>query len=204
MRESNTSIISVRGTDIGRFSDFIEDVKMYSEPVVFAILSTIFPTVRIWPDVTTSTMIEIYHELLQIFGLGNNRWYYQSLVDYAATIRDRKVILTGHSLGGGIARIVGSILGKTSVTFSPPGLVQSYSKLVHDIGGESARVDRRRLHHESISVIPEYDPISMIDTQPGLVQRCATFLFDRNSAYLIWNVGSRAVHHTCRCSCHAT
>ncbi|EQC33355.1 hypothetical protein SDRG_09331 [Saprolegnia diclina VS20] len=167
----NLSVISVRGTDVGRFRDLIEDVKMFAEPVIFAILSSIFPTIRMWPDVTFSTLIELYHEMMSLFGLSHEYWYYHELMHYVQSITDRNVILTGHSLGGGIARVVGSILGKPSVSFSPPGSVQTYSKLVHDIAGENSIVDRRRLHHLSTCVIPEYDPITMIDTQSGLIQR---------------------------------
>lgn len=167
----NTSVISVRGTDIWRFTDFIEDVKMFIEPVIFTILSAIFPTIRIWPDVTFSTLIELYGELTSLFGLQHEFWYYHELLDYVASIKDREVILTGHSMGGGIARLVGSLVDKTSVTFSPPGFVQSYSKLVHDIGGKSTKVNRANLHHLSVAVIPEYDPVAMIDAQAGMIQK---------------------------------
>ncbi|KAG6590915.1 Transmembrane protein [Phytophthora cinnamomi] len=167
----NTSVISVRGTDIWRFTDFVEDVKMFFEPVVFSVLSSIFPTIRIWPDVTFSTLIELYSEMIGLFGLQHESWYYHELLDYVTSLTDRKVVLTGHSMGGGIARLVGSIVGTTSVTFSPPGFVQSYSKLVHHIGGTSMKVDRASLHHRSFAVVPEYDPITMIDAQAGMTQK---------------------------------
>ena len=150
----NTSVVSVKGTDIWRFTDFIEDVKMWFEPVVFTILSGLFPTIRIWPDATSSTMIELFNEVIALFGLQHESWYYHELLEYVASIEDRDVVLTGHSMGGGIARLVGSIAGKTSVTFSPPGFVQSYSKLVHTVGGQSMKVDRDKLHHWSVTVIP--------------------------------------------------
>lgn len=167
----NTSVISVRGTDIWRPTDFIEDVKMFFEPVVFAVLSAIFPTIRIWPDVTFSTLIELYSELISLFGLRHESWYYHELLAYVSSIDDREVVLTGHSMGGGIARLVGSILRKPSVTFSPPGFVQSYSKLVHDIGGMTTKVNRENIHHLSVAVIPEYDPVTMIDVQAGMIQK---------------------------------
>ncbi|KAF0747017.1 hypothetical protein AaE_007898 [Aphanomyces astaci] len=144
---------------------------MYAEPVIFVILSSIFPTIRMWPDVTFSTLIELYHEMATMFGLTHEYWYYHELLQYVKSIHDRNVILTGHSLGGAIARVVGSVLGKPSVSFSPPGSGQTYSKLVHDIAGQDMQVDRSRLHHECTCVLPEYDPVTMIDTQSGLIQR---------------------------------
>ncbi|GMF39893.1 unnamed protein product [Phytophthora lilii] len=39
----NTSVISVRGTDIWRFTDFVEDVKMFFEPVVSQYYLQFFP-----------------------------------------------------------------------------------------------------------------------------------------------------------------
>lgn len=187
----NTSVISVRGTDIWRFNDFIEDIKMFFEPVVFAILSAVFPTIRIWPDVTFSTLIELYSEMMTLFGLQHDSWYYHELLDYVTAITDRNVILTGHSMGGGIARLVGSIIGKPSVTFSPPGVVQSYSKLVHHIGGQSMKVNRANLHHHSVAVVPEYDPITLIDAQAGMVQKISC-----NTPHLSWQLSCHMLEGT--------
>lgn len=46
----NLSVIAIRGTDVGRLSDIIEDVKIFKEPVLLSILSMMFPTIRLWPD----------------------------------------------------------------------------------------------------------------------------------------------------------
>eukprot|EP00611_Tribonema_gayanum_P001910 TRINITY_DN11405_c0_g1_i1.p1 TRINITY_DN11405_c0_g1~~TRINITY_DN11405_c0_g1_i1.p1 ORF type:complete len:963 (+),score=216.15 TRINITY_DN11405_c0_g1_i1:3-2891(+) len=169
-RKGNVSIVAVRGTDIGRLGDFIEDIKIWVEPVVFMLLSTLFPTIRIWPDSTASAVIEWLHETLQLFGLQSSTalQYYLPLLEYVTELAKdgREVTLTGHSLGGGLARIVGSLAKVPSITFSPPGIAQSYRKFQVAAGA----LGRAGLHHESVAVIPEHDFVPMIDTQVGLVQ----------------------------------
>ena len=61
--------------------------------------------------------------MLSIFGLESNADYYKGILEFVRSLKekDREVVLTGHSLGGGLARIVGSIEQVPSVVFSPPG-----------------------------------------------------------------------------------
>lgn len=42
-------VVAIRGTDPIRVSDYVEDIRMWTEPVAISILSTLFPTVRVWP-----------------------------------------------------------------------------------------------------------------------------------------------------------
>jgi putative lipase involved disintegration of autophagic bodies len=46
------------------------------------------------------------------------------VVDYVYRIKDRRVIVAGHSLGGGLAKIAGGHSGFPSVSFSGPGSQQ--------------------------------------------------------------------------------
>lgn len=43
--------------------------QIWVEPIVLKGLSMVFPTIRIWPDSTSSVVIEWLHETLQLFGL---------------------------------------------------------------------------------------------------------------------------------------
>lgn len=43
-KKKDVTIIAVRGTDVTRLHDFLEDFKLYTEPIVFTILSYVFPT----------------------------------------------------------------------------------------------------------------------------------------------------------------
>lgn len=72
------------------------------------------------------------------------------------------MIITGHSLGGGLAKIVGYLASVTNVGFSPPGIALSYKK--YKIPGHPVP-DRLMLHHHSISIVPENDAVPMVDVQ---------------------------------------
>jgi len=171
----NVSIIAIRGTDVGRLSDIIEDVKIFKEPVLLSMLSMIFPTIRFWPESVSAIVIHCLSQMLQVFGLESNAEYYKGILDYVRKLKgknDRDIILTGHSLGGGLARIVGSIEQVPSVVFSPPGFRKSFYKFLFnemrldDDLQESASL----LHHMSAAVLPESDPVTAVDTQVGMVQ----------------------------------
>lgn len=101
------TVIAVRGTDIGILHDFLEDAKLFAEPVIFTLLSYVFPVIRTWPSSTTGAVIEILHEINVFFGLSGEAEYYQPLAQRVREIsrskecieNRQKVILTGHSLG---------------------------------------------------------------------------------------------------------
>ena len=103
---------------------------------------------------------------------------------------NRSVIVTGHSWGGGLARIVGTLTGLPSVSFSPPGLALSHRKYsAPRPDGTKARISSNgAMHHQSIAVVTEFDWVPAIDKQVGLVQ---TIVCDRgdkahqNSCHLL-------------------
>jgi alpha-beta hydrolase superfamily lysophospholipase len=96
--------------------------------------------------------------------------YYRPLVHRVQELsaRGEKVVLTGHSLGGGLARIVASLTELPSVSFSPPGLELSHRKYsVREPDGTLRRLsnDHGALHHRSVAVVVENDWISHVDNQ---------------------------------------
>jgi hypothetical protein len=64
-------------------------------------------------------------------------------------IEGRQVTITGHSLGGGLARIVGSLAQLPSITFSPPGIAQSYRKFQVSV---NTTLEYLR-HHNLVSLV---------------------------------------------------
>ena len=93
-----------------RLYDFLEDVALYSESVLFHLLTLVFPTMRLWSSHTTSTCIQWLYEINRFFGLQGEALYYQPLVERIRDLEFLKddsaycrsaanLILTGHSLG---------------------------------------------------------------------------------------------------------
>jgi len=171
----NITVIAIRGTDVGRLRDIMEDFKLYSEPIVFSLLSGVFPTIRFWAGATTSRIIQILYEMNAFFGLQGEAEYYRLLTHRVEQLasQGQRVVMTGHSLGGGLARIVGALTELPSVTFSPPGLELSHRKYsMQNKDGSFSRLSNSAgaLHHQSIAVIIENDIVSSVDAQVGLVQ----------------------------------
>jgi len=79
-------------------------------------------------------VLDTFHALLDAMGLPDPEYKYQSLVRYIKNVimprlpPHHELVLTGHSLGGGIAHITAALLNLPVVAFSPPGAYQSISK----------------------------------------------------------------------------
>ena len=71
-----------------------------------------------------------------------------------------------------MARIVGTLTGHPSISFSPPGFALSYRKYsAYHPNGTYVEIDSKQLHHNSVSIVTEYDMITQIDHQVGMVQQ---------------------------------
>lgn len=86
--ELGLSVIAIRGTDVGRLSDLVEDVKIFKEPVLVSLLSVIFPTIRIWPDPVSAFVINALSHTLTIFGLEGSANYYKGVLEYVRSVSD--------------------------------------------------------------------------------------------------------------------
>ena len=206
------TVIAVRGTDVGRLQDFMEDFKLYSESVSFSLLSAVFPSIRLWNHDTTARIIEWLFLFNSFFGLQGEADYYRPLTERVIQLSEEyneiekqqhdllqnenevisqketttscvdedededsnndelnstegrtphegKLVITGHSLGGGLARIVGTLAGQQSVSFAPPGLGLSYRKYSVNVKNRTLVVDKAQMDHQSMAVVTEFDPV---------------------------------------------
>jgi hypothetical protein len=171
---NSTTVIAVRGSEFWRISDYLEDLRMWTEPVAKSLLTLVFPTVRAWSPKTTAMVFDAYQEFLSFIGIpDDNQYKYQLLLNY---IRSRNftstdnVVLTGHSLGGGIAQIVGAIARLPTVTFLSPGMYQTASKFFYHSSKNSRQIVDL-VHNQSVSIQVENDFVGKyLDNHAGLVQ----------------------------------
>lgn len=158
MPSKNLSVVGVRGTLL--LVDFIQDFFIWKEIALLQFSSFFGPFVAYWPESMTTLLIEIVSFVEKT--IEDETAYYTPLEEYIKSIKSkRNVIMTGHSLGGGIVNIVGARQDVQSIAFSPPGVYFSRQKL----GLQSSSVNRL-----SVNVIPDKDIVTKIDRNLGFIQ----------------------------------
>eukprot|EP01062_Namystynia_karyoxenos_P037341 TRINITY_DN27188_c0_g1_i2.p1 TRINITY_DN27188_c0_g1~~TRINITY_DN27188_c0_g1_i2.p1 ORF type:complete len:916 (+),score=221.35 TRINITY_DN27188_c0_g1_i2:90-2750(+) len=166
---ADAHIIAVRGTASGM--DALQDMDIWGEAIVFQVSDVLGPFMNAWPEELTTNFIRVAAFLKTTLAFDRAE-YYEKLRDHVRRrVREkgdtRKVILTGHSLGGGLSKLVSGLERVRSVTFSPPGMRLSGAKYgIHS--SEHAFF--------SFSIVPEKDVVPMVDRIAGLRQdiECAS------------------------------
>lgn len=156
----NLSVIGVRGTVPHRFLDIVQDLDLFSVPAALQLASAFVP-LTVWPQ---EALAELVHAGSILHGLfaSEQRHYYSAVERYVRSITDRTVLLTGHSLGGVIAKIVGARLGLRAIAFSSPGLSLSRFRF---------NISQSAINHLLINVVPNTDLVPLVDAPAGMIQQ---------------------------------
>lgn len=88
--------------------------------------------------------------------------YHREIQSYVEDIQDRKVVLTGHSLGGGIGKVVAARLLFPCVAISAPGIALSH-KLFD--------VPRENVDKFEVNLISAEDLVPKVDRLKGLIMK---------------------------------
>ena len=88
--------------------------------------------------------------------------YHREIQSYVEGIHDRKVVLTGHSLGGGIGKVVAARLLLPCVAISAPGIALSH-KLFD--------VPRENVDKFEVNLISGEDLVPKVDRLKGLIMK---------------------------------
>ncbi|KAL7746311.1 hypothetical protein RI367_008319 [Sorochytrium milnesiophthora] len=153
---TNTSIVAVRGTK--NAEDILQDMYLWSTPSLLD-MSTYFGTfIRLWPRDNAAQLVKA----VQDFGTYTNLMYYAEVLNYTQNLipQRQNVLVTGHSLGGGIAIVIGARLHIPALGISAPGLGMSY---------KSFGVDVEDIIRWTMNIVPLTDPVPKFDEQIGSI-----------------------------------
>jgi len=159
------SVVIVRGTQT--VGDAIQDLYLWAPALILQSFTVIVPILRHLPPPVLRWLVELgsFEEWIDIFSQPVGFGYQNPIREYvAANCSLNRTILTGHSLGGAVASVVGVQTNLAVVAFSSPGI--SYSAKKFRLSEEHITTPRSRL----LTVQPFSDPIAMVDAQLGEVQ----------------------------------
>jgi len=176
----HTHIIAVRGTQTT--FDMIQDLNLWLPSVFLQIVGTIGPPIGYRRNLL-KTITKLTSSLQLLGGSQEvNPRAFTSLLQYVRSqvnktnLGEKQIYITGHSLGGGYAAIVGALESITAVTFSAPGLEATSAIL-------SPTPELPRLRFTGINVVPDGDLVPQVDSQSGSVLKinCAKNAIDCHS-----------------------
>ena len=156
----NLSVVAIRGTLPYRSIDWLQDFELFIQSMMTQAMATFVPTLSFWPDVVLAELIRCSSILTSWVNNEADRTY-SEIREYVANIPSKQVVLVGHSLGGAVAKVVGTMDGYRAVAFNSPGLLLTRRRL----GLRSAD-----LHSNVVNVIAAGDVVSAIDKLAGMTQ----------------------------------
>ena len=148
--------------------DWWVDIEIFCSSAIFTFLNSI--SICQLESLTSRAMtwlLTIPLRLLEKFTL------FQKYIDSLTNCIDqeihkingtRNILIAGHSLGGGLSKILGLKYHKESISFSGPGITPLEYKLKNEI-------DYKYYKMNFIDVIPDYDVIPRIETTAGIRYR---------------------------------
>ncbi|CAE7230577.1 unnamed protein product [Symbiodinium necroappetens] len=161
--QNESTLFAVRGTQSPL--EVLQDVNIFT-PVVLTQIAAFFG-----PDLTSSVTKTVFSLFAGLPSIDKD-FFQAFLAHVRARVRSdpsRRYYLTGHSLGGGLAKLVALEVGQPSVTFAAPGLRYTsqmlLSKETQAIYNGNELLEAGE--HLSTVVVPEHDLVSRIDQQLG-------------------------------------
>ncbi|GMF12443.1 unnamed protein product [Phytophthora lilii] len=154
----NMTVIAVRGTATA--TDALEDLHYWFGVSIMQAANIFFPFLKQLPSEFVVEMLSM-NFLRAIMPPP----VYSELLDHVSVVRKRvggdHLVLTGHSLGGAMAAMVGAKTHTPAVSFSGPGLLYSRGRF---------NVDDESIRDYVLTVKPRRDIVPQVDELGGMVQ----------------------------------
>jgi putative lipase involved disintegration of autophagic bodies len=156
-----TIIMAVRGTS--NKIEILTDISLFSTVVVMQMLDKMVPLLGTLPVAVLSSIIgDFRHPFMK----QTQHEIMDDLTSVAKNLTRRypydKLVLTGHSLGGSFAELIGARMRIPAVGFSAPG--QFYLL-------KTFKVHREQIEQTLLTIMPSLDPVPHVASHIDMVQR---------------------------------
>ncbi|XP_048589421.1 uncharacterized protein LOC116613925 isoform X2 [Nematostella vectensis] len=160
-RTVGVNVIGIRGTKDSR--DWFENCKIWNEIATFQLTSVFLPIQHLPLDFVAFFIAQSSFLDYTLHHASYNS-YFKVLENYVTAVKNKSaedVFLVGHSLGGGLAKLVGIRNRIQAISVSSPGEVYNRDKF---------RYSLKDVQQYTTSVIAQHDLVTWIDKHGGLVQ----------------------------------
>lgn len=156
--QQNLTVIAVRGT--ASASDVIQDMDIWLSITLFQAASVVGPTLL---QPATATIIYYGTFMKRAVRSPSGRFYYDNLNTYVQSTlatRNGTMYITGHSLGGGLSKIIAAQNSIQAITISAPGLYYTSA---------SVGIQQSDLRRYGVTLKPQNDVVPRVDQIAGTV-----------------------------------
>ncbi|KNE55627.1 hypothetical protein AMAG_01514 [Allomyces macrogynus ATCC 38327] len=152
-KSPNVSVVVVRGTST--VEDIVQDAQLWSTSLILQGSSMFGTWIDLWPRPVVARLVQFVSSYVAF----SNFIYSQEVERYTKALLSsgtRTVFVAGHSLGSGIAQIVGSRLEVPAIGVSGPGLGLTYLNFGTTVEAVASW---------AVNIVPFTDPVPMTDVQ---------------------------------------